>query len=64
MIAKTLKVLEQHNDPRFLRSHKIHLVNRNHVQRINYDEQQQILLSNDEQVPLSLRRRNDFIQAF
>lgn len=64
VVTKTLGTIEEiiGND-RFLRSHKTHLVNLDHVLEVGHEENKQVLLSNGEQIPLSRRKRSDFIAA-
>jgi two-component system LytT family response regulator len=63
-LSKTLKKLQEQFEPYgFFRSHKSFLINPQHVvSSWIYEERPAILLSNNHQVDISRRRKNDFLQ--
>ena len=62
LVAKTLvefeELLQEHH---FIRVHKTHLINLNHVTAFLRDDGGRLLLSNGESIPVS-RRRKDFVR--
>ncbi|MGC4100649.1 LytR/AlgR family response regulator transcription factor [Ferruginibacter sp.] len=63
LVAKTLKDYEEIlTEHRFIRIHKSFLVNIHHVKRMDTDHV--LWLSNDVQVPVSRRKRNEVMELF
>ena len=63
LVSKTIKeyedILSEHH---FLRVHKSWLVNKDHVKKV--DKESLLWLSNDMQVPVSRRRKNEMMELF
>lgn len=59
-IAKISTLKEKIDDPHFLQCHQSYLVNMNHIA----DIQQDIILSNGQTIPISVRRRTSTIETY
>jgi two-component system LytT family response regulator len=64
LVAKTLKYIEEllANDI-FIRTHKSYVVNINYVSRFDKSNDLHVVLSNNEKIPVSVRKKDDFINA-
>jgi len=64
LIAKTLKYVEELiTDDYFIRIHKSYLVNLNYVVKFDKGDELKITLSNGELVPVSVRKKEQFLNA-
>ena len=64
VVAKTLKVYDEMLTPSgFFRSHQSHLINLLFFDRLDKAEGGVIFMKNGEQVPISVRKKDDLIQA-
>lgn len=62
MVARTLKFYDAVFDQsHFIRCHRSYVVNRNHVQR--YDKSGFLILTNDIQIPISSRKKNEVLKT-
>ena len=63
-LAKTLKYMEEQLDSKqFVRVHKSYLVNLNYVARFDKGLMMKITLNNGDEVPVSLRKKETFLNA-
>ncbi len=63
IVSKNMKELESLLDPNlFFRTHQSHIVNLNFVKKILKDEGGLILLQDNSKVPISRRRKEDFLK--
>lgn len=61
MVSKNLSEMEELiHSARFFRVHKSHLVNQDHIVRVNKTEGGDVIMSNDDRVPISRQRRAEF----
>ena len=60
IVSKHLKFYQDLLDEQFIRCHQSHLVNKKHIKGIN--NKGEILLSNEQTVPVSTRKRNDILK--
>jgi len=64
LISKTLKYVEELIiEDYFIRTHKSYLVNLNYVVKYDKGDELKITLSNGEQVPVSVRKKEQFLHA-
>ncbi|MGB0933057.1 MAG: LytR/AlgR family response regulator transcription factor [Lishizhenia sp.] len=64
VVAKTLKKIEEILPKKlFLRTHKSYLVNKNYVKKYLNKEGHFLILSDDEQIPVSVRRKGEILQS-
>lgn len=64
LLTKTLKYVEQLiNNSLFFRVHKSFLVNLNYIQSFNKQDELSIMLINNEQIPVSVRKKESFLNA-
>lgn len=62
MVSKTLKDFEKQLEPyRFMRIHKSHLVNTNHIEKFLKSEGGCVILTDDTKLPVSTRRKEEII---
>lgn len=65
VVSKTLKEFEELLVPyHFVRVHQSHLVNLNHIRRYDKVEGGLLILSNNSQVPVSLRKKDELMKVF
>lgn len=65
MVSKPIKFYEDLlTDNSFFKTHKSHLINIDHVKKYFKGKQSYVLMSNDAQVPISVRRKDDFLKNF
>tara|TARA_R110002111_G_scaffold248275_2_gene311815 strand:+ start:8411 stop:9145 length:735 start_codon:yes stop_codon:yes gene_type:complete len=65
MVSKPIKFYEDLlADNSFFKTHKSHLININHVKKYFKGKQSYVVMSNDAQVPISVRRKDDFLKHF
>jgi two-component system LytT family response regulator len=63
MVSKNLSELEAMiQSSRFFRVHKSHLINQDHILKVNKAEGGDVLMSNHEKVPISRQRRAEFFE--
>ena len=63
MVSKNLAEMEELiKSPRFFRIHKSHLINQDHIVKVNKAEGGDVLMSNQEKVPISRQRRAEFFE--
>jgi two-component system LytT family response regulator len=61
MVSKNLSEMEELiKSSRFFRIHKSHLINQDHILKVNKAEGGEVLMSNQEKVPISRQRRAEF----
>ena len=64
MLSKTLKHVEELiNNQLFLRIHKSFLVNLNYISKFDKVDDLKVTLSNGEQLPVSVRKKEEFLHA-
>lgn len=64
-ISKTLKEVEKFlRDPNFIRTHASFLVNIRHVNKLTRGDKGYIVMSNNQRVAISRKRKNDFLELF
>jgi two-component system LytT family response regulator len=64
LLAKTLKYVEELlASDLFLRIHKSYLVNLNYVTKFNKTDDLTVTLTNAEQLPVSVRKKEQFLNA-
>lgn len=65
MVSKPIKFYEDLlADNAFFKTHKSHLININHVKKYYKGKQSYVTMSNDAQVPISVRRKDEFLKHF
>ena len=65
MVSKPIKFYEDLlDDNSFFKTHKSHLINIDHVKKYFKGKQSYVLMSNDAQVPISVRRKDEFLKRF
>ncbi|NRD24063.1 response regulator transcription factor [Winogradskyella litoriviva] len=65
MVSKPIKFYEDLlDDTIFFKTHKSHLINLEHVKKYFKGKQSYVLMSNDAQVPISVRKREAFLKHF
>ena len=65
MVSKPIKFYEDLlGDNAFFKTHKSHLINIDHVKKYYKGKQSYVLMSNDAQVPISVRRKDEFLKHF
>jgi len=65
MVSKPIKFYEDLlADNTFFKTHKSHLINIDHVKKYYKGKQSYVLMSNDAQVPISVRRKDEFLKHF
>ncbi|SDH28318.1 LytR/AlgR family response regulator transcription factor [Winogradskyella thalassocola] len=65
MVSKPIKFYEDLlADNAFFKTHKSHLINIDHVKKYYKGKQSYVLMSNDAQVPISVRRKDEFLKHF
>jgi two-component system LytT family response regulator len=63
-VSKTLKEFEEMLSPfGFVRVHQSHLVNLDHVRRYDKSDGGSLILSDDSQVPVSMRKKDDLMKT-
>ena len=63
MVSKNLSEMEELiQSSRFFRIHKSHLINQDHILKVNKAEGGDVLMSNQEKVPISRQRRAEFFE--
>jgi two-component system LytT family response regulator len=63
MVSKNLTEMEELiASSRFFRVHKSHLINRDHILKVNKAEGGDVLMANQEKVPISRQRRAEFFE--
>lgn len=61
MVSKNLtEMMDLIRSNRFFRVHKSHLINQDHIVRVNKAEGGDVIMSNDDRVPISRQRRAEF----
>ncbi len=60
IVSKHLKFYQELLDEQFIRCHQSHLVNKNHIKGI--DTKGFLLLSNEQTVPISTRKKNEILK--
>lgn len=64
VISKGIKAVEDMlKEQQFIRSHQSYLVNINHIVRVDKAKDYNLVLTNNEKVPSSIRRRKELMQA-
>ncbi|WP_407556787.1 LytR/AlgR family response regulator transcription factor [Winogradskyella sp. 4-2091] len=65
MVSKPIKFYEDLlDDGSFFKTHKSHLINIDHVKQYFKGKQSYVVMSNDAQVPISVRRKEEFLRHF
>lgn len=65
MVSKPIKFYEDLlDDGSFFKTHKSHLINLNHVKQYFKGKQSYVVMSNEAQVPISVRRKEEFLKHF
>lgn len=65
MVSKPIKFYEDLlDDNSFFKTHKSHLINIDHVKKYFKGKQSYVIMSNDAQVPISVRRKDEFLKRF
>nr|WP_321222392.1 LytTR family DNA-binding domain-containing protein [uncultured Psychroserpens sp.] len=65
VVSKPIKFYEDLlDDAVFFKTHKSHLINLHHVKKYYKGKQSYVIMSNDAQVPISVRRKDDFLKRF
>ena len=65
MVSKPIKFYEELLDKEsFFKTHKSHLINMDHVKKYFKGKQSYVLMSNEAQVPISVRRKDEFLKRF
>ena len=63
MVSKNLTEMEDLiHSPRFFRIHKSHLINQDHIVRVNKSEGGDVVMTNQDRVPISRQRRVEFFE--
>ncbi|WP_417860335.1 LytR/AlgR family response regulator transcription factor [Winogradskyella sediminis] len=65
MVSKPIKFYEDLlTEYAFFKTHKSHLININHVKKYFKGKQSYVIMSNDHHVPVSVRRKEEFLKHF
>ncbi|MAX71140.1 MAG: DNA-binding response regulator [Flavobacteriaceae bacterium] len=65
MVSKPIKYYEDLLDENiFFKTHKSHLINLDHVKQYYKGKQSYVVMSNDSQVPISVRKKDEFLKRF
>ncbi|WP_179006397.1 LytR/AlgR family response regulator transcription factor [Winogradskyella forsetii] len=65
MVSKPIKFYEDLlAENSFFKTHKSHLINIDHVKKYYRGKQSYVLMSNDGKVPISVRRKDEFLKHF
>ncbi|WP_179367689.1 LytR/AlgR family response regulator transcription factor [Winogradskyella forsetii] len=65
MVSKPIKFYEDLlAENSFFKTHKSHLINIDHVKKYYRGKQSYVLMSNDAKVPISVRRKDEFLKHF
>ncbi|WP_178989062.1 LytR/AlgR family response regulator transcription factor [Winogradskyella schleiferi] len=65
MVSKPIKFYEDLlAENAFFKTHKSHLINIDHVKKYYKGKQSYVLMSNDAKVPISVRRKDEFLKHF
>jgi len=65
MVSKPIKFYEDLLDENsFFKTHKSHLINIDHVKKYFKGKQSYVLMSNNANVPISVRRKDEFLKRF
>ncbi len=65
MVSKPIKFYEELlADNNFFKTHKSYLINLEHVNKYFKGKQSYVVMSNNEKVPISIRRREEFLKQF
>lgn len=65
MVSKPIKFYEDLlADNSFFKTHKSHLINIDHVKKYFKGKQSYVLMTNDTKVPISIRRKDEFLKHF
>jgi two-component system LytT family response regulator len=65
MVSKPIKFYEDLLDENsFFKTHKSHLINLDHVKKYYKGKQSYVVMSNDSKVPISVRRKEEFLRRF
>lgn len=65
LVSKPIKFYEDLLDENtFIKTHKSHLININHVKKYFKGKQSYVLMSDHKNVPISVRRKDDFLKYF
>jgi len=63
MVSKNLSEMEELiHSARFFRVHKSHLINLDHIIKVNKTEGGDVIMSNQERVPIARQRKNEFFE--
>lgn len=63
LVSKNLKEVEEMlTPPFFFRVHKSYLININHIEKVSKRDGLTVHMSNKEELPVSVRRRDDFVR--
>ncbi len=63
MVSKNLSEMEELiQSSRFFRIHKSHLINQDHILKVNKSEGGDVLMTNQERIPISRQRRTEFFE--
>jgi len=65
MVSKPIKFYEDLlQDNSFFKTHKSHLINMDHVKKYYKGKQSYVVMSNNSRVPISVRRKEEFLKLF
>ena len=65
MVSKPIKYYEDLlGTTDFFKTHKSHLINLKHVKKFYKGKQSYVVMSNDAKVPISVRKKDDFLRRF
>lgn len=65
LVSKPIKFYEDLlDDNTFIKTHKSHLININHVKKYFKGKRSYVLMSNNRNVPISVRRKDEFLKYF
>ncbi|MEM5566830.1 LytTR family DNA-binding domain-containing protein [Psychroserpens sp. AS72] len=65
VVSKPIKFYEDLlDDTVFFKTHKSHLINLKHVKKYYKGKQSYVVMSNDAQVPISVRKKDEFLRRF
>jgi two-component system, LytTR family, response regulator len=63
MVSKNLTEMEDLiHSPRFFRIHKSHLINQEHILKVNKTEGGDVIMTNHDRVPIARQRRTEFFE--
>jgi two-component system LytT family response regulator len=63
MVSRNLSEMEALiQSPRFFRVHKTHLINQEHIVKVNKSDGGDVVMSNQEKIPIGRQRKNDFFE--